>query len=205
MGNNKWEKQDKTKLSLQDRLIAAAKDSLHGLDDTGVASDTGLIRNVLLAWITQKIQRHCSQSQSCSPQSVLKGVKTDKISLLLIFKRSWPFLHIKEIEMDLGGIKLNVLFKLLRGVKKLKSFAFTSTSDTTFEFHQLNRELLRCSRGSLHKLDLHDDSESQRYMGRLTGFQNLVEVKINASLLLGCEDEQRRRRYSGRSKHSLSF
>ena len=53
------------------------------------------------------------------------------------------------MEMDLGGIKLNVLSKLLRGVKKLESFAFTSSSDTTFEFRRLNRELLRCSRGSL--------------------------------------------------------
>ena len=37
MGNNKWEKQDNIKLSLQDRLVAAAKDSLRGLGDPGHA------------------------------------------------------------------------------------------------------------------------------------------------------------------------
>ena len=36
-GKNKREKHSKTKLSLQDRLITAAKDSLHGLDDLGYA------------------------------------------------------------------------------------------------------------------------------------------------------------------------
>ena len=36
-GNKKGEKHSKTRLILQDRLIAAAKDSLHGLDDPGHA------------------------------------------------------------------------------------------------------------------------------------------------------------------------
>ena len=51
--------------------------------------------------------------------------------------------------MDLGGIEQNVLPKLLRGVKELESFAFTSTFDTIFEFRRLNCELLRYSQGSL--------------------------------------------------------
>ena len=111
----------------------------------------------------------------------------------IILKRPSPFLNINKIEMNLGGIRINVLSKLLQGVKKLESFAFASGSNTNFEFCRLNRELLRYSRGSLHKLNLHNDSESQGYMGRLSGFQDLVEVKINASFLLGCEDEQPRR------------
>ena len=96
-----------------------------------------------------------------------------------ISKRPWPFLHIKEIEMDLGGIKPNVLSKLLRRGEKLTSFAFTSTFDTTFDFSRLHRELLRCCRGSLKKLNLHE--------------------------ACSCENEQRRRHYPCRLKHSLSF
>ena len=108
----------------------------------------------------------------------------------LFSRRYSPFLKINRIEMNLGEIELEVLSKLLRGIENLKSFAFTPTSGTTLAFRQITRELLRCSRSSLNKLVLHDDYESQRYMGHLTGFQNLVEVSISACLLLGREDEQ---------------
>ena len=108
----------------------------------------------------------------------------------VIFRKRSPFLKINKIEMNLGEIELKVLSKLLRGIENLKSFAFTPTSGTTLAFRELKDELLKCSRSSLNKLVLHDDSESQRYMGHLTGFQNLVEVSISACLLLGREDEQ---------------
>ena len=67
--------------------------------------------------------------------------------------------------MNLGGITVNVLCKILQDVKRLESFAFTSSSDITFDFSRLNR-------GSLHKLIIHDDSESQRDLGHLIGFEN---------------------------------
>ena len=133
-----------------------------------------------------------SPDGASNPGSLVTQIGLDGGSQFL-FKRPSPFLNINEIEMNLGGINMGVLAKLLQGVKELESFAFTSSSKTTFDFRRLNRELLRCSRGSLNRLALHDDSESQRYMGRLTGFQNLEEVKINASLLLGRDDEQSRR------------
>ena len=109
------------------------------------------------------------------------------------FRKHSPFLKINRIEMNLGGIELKVLSKLLRDTENLKSFAFTPTSGTTFAFRPLKHELLRCSRSSLNKLVLHDDYETQRYIGPLTGFQNLVDVSISASLLLGRKDEQSRR------------
>ena len=111
----------------------------------------------------------------------------------VVFKKPWPFPYIDDIVMDLGGIEPNVLHMLLRGLKELESFVFTSTFNTTFGFRRLNRELLRCSRSSLLKLKLHDASECQGYMGGLTGFQNLQELNISVNLLLGYEYEQLRR------------
>ena len=63
------------------------------------------------------------------------------VSLLLISKRASPFLPINKKEMDLGGIELDVLSKLLQGVEKLENFTLTSSSDTLFEYRRLNREL----------------------------------------------------------------
>ena len=108
-------------------------------------------------------------------------------------RRPSSFCNIKEMEMNLGGIKMKVLSKLLQGVKDLESFSFTSSPGTTFDFPRLNRALLRCSRASLQKLILHDDTESQLYLGPLIGFHNLVELKVNVSFLLGCHDEPQKR------------
>ena len=109
-----------------------------------------------------------------------------------IFKKHSPFRHLKEIDLKLGDLRMSVLSNLLQGVEKLESFAFTSSSPIPFDYRRLNRDLLRCARGSLQKLVIHDDSESRGYMGSLTRFQNLVEVSINATFLLGREEEQPR-------------
>lgn len=107
------------------------------------------------------------------------------------FKKPSPFFHLKDITMNLRNTSVSVLSKLLRGVKEqqLERFALT-TSAIGFDFRLLKRELLGCARGSLLRLALHDDSGSQPYLGPLAGFQHLVEVKVNASLLLGNEEER---------------
>ena len=104
-----------------------------------------------------------------------------------------PFCKIKEMEIILGSLEMDMLSSLLQGVKNLESLDISSLLNTNFDYHRLNRELLQCSRETLQKLVLHDETESQRFMGRLTGFQNLVKLSVNASLLLSREDEQRRR------------
>ena len=138
-----------------------------------------------------------SPDRASNPGSSVTKIGPDGGSQV-IFKKPWPFLHINEIVMDLGGIEPLVLFKLLPGLKELKSFVFISLFDTTFEFFgRLHRELLRCYRGSLQKLSLYDASGVLRYMGSLTGFQNLTELNISINLLLGFPlgggDEERRR------------
>ena len=116
------------------------------------------------------------------PSVIQNGPNGGNISM---FKKPSPFVNITKIEMNLGRIRPNVLSNLLRATKNLKSFAFTPTDQTPFNFRRLTRELSRCAGGSLRKLDLHDYEESHRCIGRLTGFQNLVKLSINMSLLLG--------------------
>ena len=110
------------------------------------------------------------------------GHNETSMSAFCWISRSWPFRNINEMEMNLGGIKMNVLSKLLQGVKNLESFSFTSSSATIFDFPRLNRALLRCSRASLQKLILHDDTESQHYLGRLINFQ-LIQYSASGILL----------------------
>ena len=109
------------------------------------------------------------------------------------FKKPSPFRYIKELEINLGGIQTDILCKILQGVKRLETFAFTPGSSPTFDFRLLNRALLRCSRDSLQKLILHSDSSSQRYIGRLTGFHHLEELSLNIDFLLGHQEAQQRR------------
>ena len=108
-------------------------------------------------------------------------------------KKPPPFHNIKSLEMNLSGISMNVLSKLLQEVKNLESFSFRSSSTTIVDFPRLNRALLRCSRASLQKLVLHDDAENQHYLSRLINFQNLIELKINVSFLLDHQEEPQRR------------
>lgn len=109
------------------------------------------------------------------------------------FKRPSPFRNIKDIEINLGGITMNVLCKMLQGVKSLQGFAFTSNSDNMVDFPRLKQELLRCSRDSLHKLILHDECSRQPNLGLLIAFENLQELNINLSFLRDGQEEHNRR------------
>ena len=99
------------------------------------------------------------------------------------FKRPSPFRNIKDIEINLGGIKMNVVCKMLQGMKSLKGFSFTSSSDNIVDVRRLKMELLGCSRDSLHKLILHDDCSRQPDLGLLNAFEKLKELNINLSYL----------------------
>ena len=110
------------------------------------------------------------------------------------FKRPSPFRNIRDIELNRGDMEMNVLCKMLQGVKGLEKFAITSSPGDIVDFPRLKRELLRCSRASLYQLVLYDDdSQNQSYIGRLVGFENLVELNVSVSFLLGDPDEEDRR------------
>ena len=109
-------------------------------------------------------------------------------SVTVSFKRPSPFRHIKELEKNLGDIKMSVLSKLLQGVKRLKTFDFTSSADTTFDFNRLNRELLKYSQGPLQKLVLHDDSARKCYMGHLTGCKDERRRRLADALLMSIQE-----------------
>ena len=104
----------------------------------------------------------------------------------------WPFLNVTEINIDWDGMQMDTISKLLRNVKELKSFTFRASSDGTFDFGQLRKELRYYSPDSLEILDLRDPEAEERLIGSVTGFSKLKHLAINLAHLVGIEDPPNR-------------
>ncbi len=83
----------------------------------------------------------------------------------------------------LGDFRLEMISRLLRNTKELKTFAYSRSFCYSFEIIHLCNELIKCSQHSLQRLFINEKSAAPGQMGDLTHFKMLAELNVNFVLL----------------------
>lgn len=140
-------------------------------------------------YLLQTLERimHSSDASTHLGLSIVEGEPDGRIQL--VSPRPPTLSSLTELELGASRIEFDVLARLLRSIKELKSFSYITGRDSNFELPQIYNALSESSRHSLQKLRLHDHQGSREPMGDITRFQKLSVLKIDFVLLFGIGDE----------------
>ncbi len=136
-------------------------------------------------YLLKTLERIIKSSESASQlgQSVV-GTKVDDHDQDNSSAKS-TFSTVRDMTMASDDIQLDVLCRMLRNMKELKSFTFSRSPDPSFETIRLCNELIECSQHSLRKLSIYHHGAEESPLRDFTRLRMLTELNIDFFLLLG--------------------